>query len=834
MPRDIPIGNGNLLITFDDRYQVRDFYFPHVGQENHAGNQPCHFGIYVDNPHGSGGRLAWTTDPGFHIRQRYIKDTLTTSVALDHKSLNVSLYCNDVVDFHRSVCVRRIKIKNHNNEQRRIKVIHHQDFNMYGSKIGDTAYFDPGLCAMVHYRNERYIMVTFYDDKGQQRVDEFATGTSGFAGAEGTWRDAEDGHLQGNAIAQGAVDSTALIGVDVPAHGEREIHMVLIAATSREELVKLHAWLKQHPPASVIDRTSNYWRLWVNGTNINFGNLPTKVVDLFRRSLLVVRTQCDNHGAIIAANDTDIMQFARDTYSYMWPRDGALVADSLDMAGFPDLAKSFFTFCQKVIRPEGYFVHKYNPDGSPASSWHPWVRDGKPSLPIQEDETALVVWALWRHYYRYRDIEFIRPMWVDIVQVAADFMCDFRDPQTGLPLPSYDLWEERYGVHAFTVATVYGGLRAAHNFAVAFGDRERAMKYKRAADEVKAGAAKHLWSEKHNRFYRRLVPTYVMPTNEGGEELASEQLPSNNPYHQSPGKTVYEGDDVVDASLYAIFKFHLFDAEDPRVVATMDAVKDKLWCKTDVGGVARYERDYYHRVTDDFSRVQGNPWFICTLWLADYLITCAKTPEELKLALPIFQWTADHALESGVLAEQVHPFTNAPLSVSPLTWSHATVVSTAMKYLEKLQVLYTDETGRQIYQVKRPGTVEVSANASFGRNNADFDASVSRETASPVGKFITTHQWSGKLVMASIKIDQNECIGCGACIAKCAEKTLLSVDGKAMINLQTVDQCDLDGECVRVCPTRAVTIHTSPVETDSMSSTLTQKVAAGELANGSD
>src|SRR3712207_9032671 len=95
-----------------------------------------------------------------------------------------------------------------------------------------------------------------------------------------------------------------------------------------------------------------------------------------------------------------------------------------------------------------------------ASSWHPWVIKGKEALPIQEDETALVVWALWRHYYRYRDIEFIRPIWVDVVQKAADFMVRYRDQRTGLPLPSYDLWEERWGVHAFTVATVYGGLRS--------------------------------------------------------------------------------------------------------------------------------------------------------------------------------------------------------------------------------------------------------------------------------------------------------------------------------------------------------------------------------------
>jgi hypothetical protein len=41
----------------------------------------------------------------------------------------------------------------------------------------------------------------------------------------------------------------------------------------------------------------------------------TKVVELFKRSLLVVRTQIDNNGAICAANDSDIMQFSRDTYS---------------------------------------------------------------------------------------------------------------------------------------------------------------------------------------------------------------------------------------------------------------------------------------------------------------------------------------------------------------------------------------------------------------------------------------------------------------------------------------------------------------------------------------
>lgn len=66
----------------------------------------------------------------------------------------------------------------------------------------------------------------------------------------------------------------------------------------------------------------------------------------------------------------------------------------------------------------------------------------------------------------------------------------------------------------------------------------------------------------------------------------------------------------------------------------------------------------------------------------------AQTAGELRdSALPILEWVAEHALPSGVLAEQVHPHTNEPLSVSPLTWSHGTAVVAVLDYLEKLEKL---------------------------------------------------------------------------------------------------------------------------------------------------
>jgi GH15 family glucan-1,4-alpha-glucosidase len=56
---------------------------------------------------------------------------------------------------------------------------------------------------------------------------------------------------------------------------------------------------------------------------------------------LIIKTQTDADGAIIAANDSENIQFNRDTYSYMWPRDGALVSIAMTKAGFPEY-ETFF------------------------------------------------------------------------------------------------------------------------------------------------------------------------------------------------------------------------------------------------------------------------------------------------------------------------------------------------------------------------------------------------------------------------------------------------------------------------------------------------------------
>jgi GH15 family glucan-1,4-alpha-glucosidase len=112
----------------------------------------------------------------------------------------------------------------------------------------------------------------------------------------------------------------------------------------------------------------------------------------------------------------------------------------------------------------------------------------------------------------------------------------------------------------------------------------------------------------------------------------------------------------------------------------MMALAKGLWVKTPVGGMARYENDEYYRVSN---ATQGNPWFICTLWMARWYIARANSLEELTKGLDLLLWVTKHSPPSGVLGEQLDPYTGEPVSVSPLIWSHAEFVIAVYEYLDK-------------------------------------------------------------------------------------------------------------------------------------------------------
>lgn len=646
--RDIPVGNGSLLVTFDDKYQIRDIYFPHVGQENHTEGFPFRFGVWVD------GEFSWVFENNWKRELCYLSETLVTDVKLTNETLGIEMVCNDTVASHENIFLRKICVSNLFDTAREIRVFLHHDFRIYENKVGDTAFYDPESFSLIHYKKHRYFLIN-----SEPHFDAFATGRKAFRDQEGTWRDAEDGALNGGAITEGSVDSTIQLSFSLEPQEAKSFYYWIAAGKSHEEVCRLNQNVLEKTPQNYLAYEENFWRVWVNKNEVDFADLSPEIVELYKRSLLIMRTQIDNCGSILAANDSDVTERATDHYSYLWTRDGAFVANALDLAGYPFLTRSFFLFCQHIVHEDGYFLQKYNADGTVASGWHAawdvWAK--KRLVPIQEDETALVLWALWEHYDKYREIEFAHRLYRPLITRCADFLVKFRNENLKLPKPSWNLWEDRRGIHTFTCSTVVAGLRAAANFARLFAENERAEQYKNAANEIVEAMREHLYSDELGRFLRSL---------------------------QFKGDDSFEADSAIDASLFAVFYFEVFAPDDEMVLKTMQAIEKNLWIDTKIGGIARFNNDGYMRVSEE---VTGNAWFICTLWLADYRIAVAKSRKDLKGVIEILEWTAKNALPSGVLAEQVHPFDGSPISVSPLTWSHSTFVATVANYLNKLKEL---------------------------------------------------------------------------------------------------------------------------------------------------
>ena len=62
-----------------------------------------------------------------------------------------------------------------------------------------------------------------------------------------------------------------------------------------------------------------------------------------------------------------------------------------------------------------------------------------------------------------------------------------------------------------------------------------------------------------------------------------------------------------------------------------------------------------------------------------------------------------------------------------------------------------------------------------------------------------------KVLRKIVKIDEEKCNGCGACVTPCAEGAIELVKGKAKVVKEQL--CDGAGFCLGVCPTGALTIE---------------------------
>lgn len=649
MPRAIVLGNGESLVCLDRRGLLRDFYFHYVGLENHVGGRCLHrIGVMVDNT------FSWLIDGGWIFSVNYKRDSLVSDIKAVNESLEIELNFEDCVYNEKSIFIRRVIVKNLSSFERDVKIFFHQEFRIYDTERGDTGYYDPDSKTLIHYEGRRVFLIgAMHNGKP---FEDFSVGNYGIEGKEGTWKDAEDGVLERNAVEYAFVDSVLGFNLKIGPRKRERIEYWITASKDIESAKDLNDYVLRKTPEHLVRSTRNFWKAWSGRSQIDFRDLDEKLIDLFKKSLLIMRTHVGSNGGIIASGDSDMLQYGKGTYAYVWPRDAAFIVCAFDKVNYSNLTKSFFDFCNDTISREGYFFHKYLSDKSVGSSWHPWFKNGEKQLAIQEEETALVIYSLWKHYRSSGDIEFIEKIYNSLIKKAGDFMVDYRFDETGLPKPSYDIWEQDYGVSCFGASTVYGGLVSASNFAELLGKSEDASLFLSAAQEVKSAINKYFYNENEEFFYKM-----IKIDKDGG----------------------WEYDQRIDASsFFGIFKFGVMDKNDPILKRAYKKLKEKLLNKSLVGGVFRYEGDEYHRISHEHV---PNPWFITTLWCAQYEIATANELEDLKKIKKYFDWCLEHSLNSGVLAEQIRSDNGQPMSATPLIWSHAEYVTTVTEYLERFE-----------------------------------------------------------------------------------------------------------------------------------------------------
>ncbi|WP_096201266.1 glycoside hydrolase family 15 protein [Bacillus sp. FJAT-45350] len=653
MPRELVVGNGNLLVNIDRNLHVRDIYFPFVGQQNHVQGHPNRIGVWID------GTFSWLNSSDWSIQTNYHTDSLVTYSKAIHHELQIALIVEEGVHQKDMVFVRKFTCENLTDSEREVRLFFHQDLAIYENEVGDTAFYAPKQKTMVHYKKNRYFL--FNGRFGEEGIKQYTTGIKRFHAQEGTYKDAEDGILHFNPITQGSVDSTFSLEQKIAPNEKAVAYYWMTVGKSLDGVLELNEVVKETGPQMLLDNIKEYWNRWANKNSIPETNLSESMLSLYKRSLLIVRTQTNDNGYIIAANDSDILQYNQDHYSYMWPRDGALIAQAMVKAGYHGMVRNFFRRCSEILSKEGYLYHKYNPDGSIGSSWHPHISEtGEEQLPIQEDETALVLWAFWKDYLATGDIEFVQDLYQTLIIPSAEFLLGFIDEKLNLPKPSYDLWEERRGIFTFTCSAVYGGLIAASSFAKLLGEDDHSKRFRDGAERIKKGMEEYLFDKENQRFLRGI-------------------------YKSDSGEI--EKDMTAESSVYGLFAFGVYSPVDEKIMKTMEYIKEKLCVKTDIGGIARYVNDSYFQQVDGNEDVPGNPWIICTLWVAKWHILKATNLDELQPAYELIEWVCNHSLSSGLLPEQLHPFEGNPLSVAPLTWSHATYVDVIQDYFEMYEFL---------------------------------------------------------------------------------------------------------------------------------------------------
>lgn len=566
-------------------------------------------------------------------KQYYIEDTNVLRTEIYNSYFNVNIVQTDFVLLKEPILVRRFEITNNSNIDLNLNFLVYSD--LLSNSNNQVSGYEKigGLIQYTHDYNfcvfSKEKMLSSQINNSKETIMDGVIGDKDYIGM--------------------SHDSSISYDMGVLKVGEKKKFELFVYVKENDEKYNLHEIENTIERIKTIDtdkeyqNTKNYWRKYLKA----HAKLPLKqaknayyerIEAIYNRTVLLY-SLLTNHetGGVSAGIEVDEEKTKCGRYSYCWPRDAVFIAQAMDIIGMEKETEKFYkNFCKNTQSKNGMWEQRFYTDGKLAPSWG-----------YQIDETASVVYGVFKHYEKTKDEKFLKDN-LKMCEKAVDFLLKYvKDIQEEEPKmkASYDIWEENEGVHTYSLASIF------------------------AAFECLTSMYEILKpSFENNRIKLEKMRNDTLEIREAQVKL--KEYINKNLYSADKNSFIRNKDGKMDISLLGlVVPFKVFSPKEKHITNTIE--KMSLTLRTYTGGYLRYEGDNYMG--------GNNPWVISNLWLANYYLETGEN----KKAKECFDFAVSTSLENGMLAEQIDNKTMKPAWVLGLGWSHAMFIITLEKLLAK-------------------------------------------------------------------------------------------------------------------------------------------------------
>ena len=393
-------------------------------------------------------------------------------------------------------------------------------------------------------------------------------------------------------------------------------------------------------PQRLVDQTAAAWRSWAG--RLTYAGPQA---DLVRRSALTLKLL--DHvptGAVMAAATSSLPEGIGGErnwdYRYTWVRDAAFTSYALRRIGMEEESYAFLAWTLRNVERRGGVDIMYALDGEPpVTEWLDASLSGyRGSAPVRWGNGAArqvqndVFGELLDVAYQWvRSGGDIAPaLWVSLEDLAEQAIAHWGTPDNGI-------WEIRDAGRPFTysVAMCHVAVDRALRIAELQGLPHPRERWRAEADRIRRTLLEQAWDDDRGTFTEHLT---------------------------APGQGHQGG---LDGALLSLPLRRIIPADDPRMVATTEAVRRHLGA----GDGLLYR--YLHTESPDGLRGTEGAFLLCSFWLVDNLTGQGRLDE----AHELYDSLCGRATELGLLAEEVDPSTGAFLGNFPQAFSHVGVIT---------------------------------------------------------------------------------------------------------------------------------------------------------------